>query len=145
MKESQKVASRVMSQWKAKAKAKVPTLLIHYNQAGIPKDGPSAGLAIALLYWSQMTKTRLPHTMAVTGEITIRGDVDPVGGIIPKFFSAIRWGVKTIFAPKQNESEWNTYLASIEPHIRSKITSMITIHWVSHWTECIPYLLQQRR
>jgi len=78
------------------------SLYIHYNQAGIPKDGPSAGLAVTLLYWSHMNKVKIPHTLAVTGEITVRGDVDPVGGIIVKFFSAIRWGVKTIIAPKQN-------------------------------------------
>jgi ATP-dependent Lon protease len=49
-----------------------------------------------------MKNIYIPHTLAATGEITVRGDVDPVGGIIVKFFSAIRWGVKTIIAPKQN-------------------------------------------
>jgi len=49
-----------------------------------------------------MNQVKIPHNLAVTGEITVRGDVDPVGGIIVKFFSAIRWGVKTIIAPKQN-------------------------------------------
>ena len=73
--------------------------------------------------------------MAVTGEITIRGDVDPIGGIIVKLFSAIRWNVTTVIAPKQNENEWNQYIQSLEPHMKSQIVSKLKVYWVSHWTE----------
>lgn len=136
MKESQMVARRVVN-------AKDLLLYIHYNQAGIPKDGPSAGLAVTLLYWSHMNQVKIPHNLAVTGEITVRGDVDPVGGIIVKFFSAIRWGVKTIIAPKQNQNEWESYLQSIERQIRREIESKVKIYWVSTWKEATRVVLRK--
>ena len=136
MKESQMVARRVVN-------TKDLSLYIHYNQAGIQKDGPSAGLAVTLLYWSQLNKIPISHTLAATGEITVRGDVDPVGGIIVKFFSAIRWGVKTIIAPKQNQNEWESYLQSIERQIRREIESKIKVYWVSTWKEATRIILRK--
>jgi ATP-dependent Lon protease len=58
------------------------SIYIHCNNAGIEKDGPSAGLAFFLLHWSRYTMTPIPYNWAFTGELTIRGDIDPVGGIV---------------------------------------------------------------
>ena len=60
----------------------VPSIYIHCNNGGVAKDGPSAGVAFFLLHWSQYNKIKLPYNWAFTGEITMRGDIDPVGGII---------------------------------------------------------------
>lgn len=145
MKESQQVAKRVIESF-SKDSETVPNLFIHCNQAGISKDGPSAGIALVLIYWSHLTGIPIPHKIAATGEITIRGDIDAVGGIIIKFFSAIRWGVKHIIAPKQNKKEWIQYLNTLEPHIRKSISSRIKIYWIQKWHESIPILqsLQKR-
>jgi ATP-dependent Lon protease len=75
MEESQRIAKIVGGKDEVK-------LHIHYNDAGIPKDGPSAGLAMSLIYWSHRKSHKIPHTVAATGEITMRGTVDKVGGII---------------------------------------------------------------
>lgn len=130
MKESQCVAKIVGGNNKVK-------LHIHCNDAGIPKDGPSAGLALSLLYWSHLESCEIPHTVAATGEITMRGVVDKVGGIIQKFFAAIHYGIKTIFAPKENEGEWNTYIQKMEPVLRIDIESKLVIHWVQHIEDAI--------
>ena len=142
MKESQSVAKRVVASYSNSTQESnsVPSLFIHCNQAGISKDGPSAGIALVLLYWSHLTGTPIPHEMAATGEITMRGDVDAVGGIIIKFFAAIRWGVKYIIAPEKNKKEWSQYLNTLEPQIKQSISSRMHIYWIQTWHESIPIL-----
>jgi ATP-dependent Lon protease len=77
MKESLSIA-RIVSGWNNEKES----LHIHCNEAGIPKDGPSAGLALSIIYWSHIHGIPIPATIAATGEITLRGKVDKVGGII---------------------------------------------------------------
>lgn len=79
---------------------------IHLNfPGGTPVDGPSAGITIALAVYSAITNTYVDNKVAMTGEISIRGKVKPVGGVIPKIEAAIHAGVKRVLIPKENWQE----------------------------------------
>jgi ATP-dependent Lon protease len=78
---------------------------VHFPDAGTPKDGPSAGMAIALGMLSALTKIAVPMDIAMTGEISIRGDVLPVGGIRDKVLAATRAGKKLVYLPALNRGD----------------------------------------
>ncbi len=80
-------------------------LHIHVPAGGIPKDGPSAGLTIFIALTSLFTKRSVRSDVAMTGEITLRGLVLPVGGIKEKVLAGKRAGIKTIILPKKNEKD----------------------------------------
>ena len=68
-------------------------------------DGPSAGLAVFLAIYSSLKELPIPQDLAVTGEISVRGKVCPVGGIAEKLYGAARSGLGRVFLPKENENE----------------------------------------
>ena len=80
---------------------------IHFSENSIPKDGPSAGIAIVTSILSALNEKEMKHNMAFTGEITILGKVLPVGGVARKIEGAYKSGVKRFFIPKENESSIN--------------------------------------
>ncbi len=80
-------------------------LHIHVPAGAIPKDGPSAGVSILSAIASIFTQRKVKNTIAMTGEITLRGLVLPVGGIKEKVLAAQRAGIKQVFLPKKNESD----------------------------------------
>lgn len=112
-------------------------LHIHVPEGAIPKDGPSAGITLATAMVSILTGKPARHDVAMTGEITLRGKVLPIGGVKEKLLAAHRFGLKTIIMSKDNEKD----LADIPEEIREDLT----IHTVDTIDEVLKFALENKK
>lgn len=103
---------------------------IHVPAGATPKDGPSAGIAIFAALASLFTQTLISSRMAMTGEISLRGRVLPVGGIKEKLLAAARSGIREIILPEANKKDWIEAPAEVQKKLK--------IHWVRHVEEMLP-------
>jgi ATP-dependent Lon protease len=99
-------------------------LHIHVPEGATPKDGPSAGITIATAIASALTRVPIRSNVAMTGEITLRGRVLPIGGLKEKMIAALRGGIDTVLIPKENEKD----LADIPQAIRRGLRIVVVEH-----------------
>ena len=91
---------------------------IHYPEGAIPKDGPSAGVTTCVALVSALTGRPVRHDVAMTGEITLRGRVLPIGGLREKTMAALRSGVRTVIIPAENQPD----LEEIDQTVRAALS-----------------------
>ena len=90
---------------------------IHFPEAAVPKDGPSAGITMCIALISALSGKPVRGDIAMTGEISLRGRVLPIGGLREKTMAALRAGVRTVIIPKENEAD----LQEIDPFVRQQL------------------------
>ena len=98
---------------------------LHVPEGATPKDGPSAGVGMLIAIVSALTRTPVRSDVAMTGEITLRGEVLPVGGLKEKLLAALRGGIRTVLIPDENERE----LAEIPKDIKQEL-DIRPVKWV---------------
>ena len=96
---------------------KTKDIHVHFPEGAVPKDGPSAGITVCTAIVSALTGITVRRDIAMTGEISIRGRVLPIGGLKEKTMAALRNGVRTVIIPKDNEKD----LADIDPIVRNAL------------------------
>lgn len=97
---------------------------IHFPEAAIPKDGPSAGITMATAIISALTGAPVRHEVAMTGEVTLRGRVMPIGGLREKTMAAYHAGIRTIIIPKDNQVD----LEEVEQMVKDHVQFVIAAH-----------------
>ena len=110
---------------------------VHVPSGAIPKDGPSAGITMAVAMISSLARIPVKKDVAMTGEITLRGRVLPVGGLKEKALAALRNHIKTVVIPYQNEKDLN----DLPPYVRKKINFVP----VRHMDEVIKIALAKKK
>ncbi len=108
---------------------------VHVPEGAIPKDGPSAGITIATSICSALTNIPVRCNIAMTGEITVRGRVLPIGGLKEKLLAAHRQGIYEIILPKDNEKDL--------PDIPENIRKQMKLHFVTNMDEVLKFALER--
>ena len=110
---------------------------MHIPEGATPKDGPSAGIAMLTSIFSVLTQRKVKKNLAMTGEITLRGKVLPVGGLKEKILAAKRAGIKEIILCKENEKDIN--------EIKTEYLDGLTFHYVTDMQEVLQLALTQEK
>ena len=110
---------------------------VHVPAGAVPKDGPSAGVTMLTAMTSLLTGRRVKRRLAMTGEISLSGNVLPVGGIKEKVLAAYRAGVETLILPEANRKD---YLEDVPEEIRAKLTT----HFVKHGEQVLKLALEKK-
>ena len=125
---------------------KVKDIHVHFPEGAVPKDGPSAGITVCTAMVSALTGVSVRRDIAMTGEISLRGRVLPIGGLKEKTMAALRHGITTVIIPKDNEQD----LEEIDPTVRKSLNfiSAQTIETVldsalNRQTEIVPTILSE--
>jgi len=105
---------------------------IHLPEGAIPKDGPSAGITMAMAMYSAVSGRKASNDVAMTGEITLRGNILPIGGLMEKLLAAKRNDIKTVLIPAGNEIDLK--------EIPEKVKEGLKIVTISHIEDAIPYV-----
>jgi ATP-dependent Lon protease len=108
---------------------------IHIPEGAIPKDGPSAGITLTTTLVSALTRIKVRGDVAMTGEVTLRGKVLPIGGLKEKLLAAHRNGIKTAILPKDNEKD--------HPELPEVIRKEMKLHFVSNMDEVLALALEE--
>ena len=108
---------------------------IHFPEGATPKDGPSAGIGITTALVSVLTNIPVRADVAMTGEITLRGEVLPIGGLKEKLLAAHRGGIKTVLIPDQNLKDLT--------EIPENVKNCLEIHPVKWIDEVLEYALER--
>ncbi len=106
---------------------------VHVPEGALPKDGPSAGLAITTAIVSALTKIPVKRTVAMTGEVTLRGRALEIGGVKEKVIAAHRAGIKTVILPKENKKDLED--------VPKEVTKDLHFEFVTHMDEVLPVAL----
>jgi ATP-dependent Lon protease len=109
--------------------AKGKEIHVHVPEGAIPKDGPSAGITMTMALLSAATGRKLKGTVAMTGEVTLRGNVLPIGGLNEKLLAAKRIGIKTVLVPAANKRD----VEDLQP----EVTSGLKLVFVEHIEEAL--------
>ncbi|MBO4914620.1 MAG: endopeptidase La [Oscillospiraceae bacterium] len=122
---------------------KTKDIHVHFPEGAVPKDGPSAGIAITTALLSALTCRAVRHDVAMTGEVTLRGRVMPIGGLREKTMAALRAGIHTVIIPTDNEKD----LEEIDQSVRAKLRFVTaeTVDAVFAEAMVYPEALQSKR
>ncbi len=134
MKESVELAVSIVKGMypKAALKLKDHDLHIHVPEGAVPKDGPSAGITLVTALASLLTGMKVDPRIAMTGEISLRGNVMPIGGLPEKLMAAVRAGVKEVFIPEKNKED----LEDVADEVKNAL-EIIPVHSITDVTDAV--------
>lgn len=107
---------------------------LHFPEGAVPKDGPSAGIAIACAIISSLSGKPVNNNVAMTGEVTLRGKALPIGGLREKSLAALRSGIKTILVPEENKKDVD--------ELPEEVKKGLTIHFMKCVDDALPFVFE---
>ena len=103
---------------------------VHVPAGAIPKDGPSAGVAMFIALASLFSDRPVRHDLAMTGEITLRGEITEIGGLKEKLLAALRGGIKTVLIPEENVKDLQDIPENVKNHLE-----IVPVRWIERVLE----------